>query len=209
MKDTGIYKVVATNVHGQAVSSCHVIVNEDLTDQEVSQFHISECGSDMMTDQDDGSSNLFIKENISSYRTSSKASTRTVHVHEKSTKRTLGGGSGPATITKTKPFALNNDEMKPKFLKLFETCKVNENSVLLLTCQVAGSPMPEVKWRKDGHELKNNSRVNITYSSNGVSSLYISNALLDDGGVYEIVASNVHGVSVYYAEIYVERKKKR
>jgi hypothetical protein len=94
---------------------------------------------------------------------------------------------------------------KPKFLKLFESCRVKETNVLLLTCQVTGDPAPKVHWHKDGRELKNNTRVNISHSPNGASTLYISRALLDDAGIYQVVASNVHGVSVYYAEIYVER----
>ncbi len=77
--------------------------------------------------------------------------------------------------------------------------------MLLLACQVVGDPAPKIFWHKDGRELKNNTRVNITYSPNGASTLYISRAILDDAGIYQVVASNVHGVSVYYAEINVER----
>ena len=77
--------------------------------------------------------------------------------------------------------------------------------MLLLTCQVVGDPMPEVYWHKDGRELRSNPRVSITHSSsNGASTLYISRALLDDAGIYQVIASNIHGVSVYYAEIAVE-----
>ncbi len=35
---------------------------------------------------------------------------------------------------------------KPKFLKLFDSIKVKENSALLLTCQVVGEPLPYVIW---------------------------------------------------------------
>ena len=80
------------------------------------------------------------------------------------------------------------------------------DKVLLLTCQVVGDPTPDIFWHKDGRELRHNSRVNITYSANGVSTLYISRAMLDDAGVYQVIASNKHGLSVYYAEISVERK---
>lgn len=64
----------------------------------------------------------------------------------------------------------------------------------------------EIFWHKDGREIKNNPRVNITYSPNGVSTLYISRALLDDAGLYQVIAQNKHGISVYYAEMHVERK---
>ncbi len=35
---------------------------------------------------------------------------------------------------------------KPKFLKLFESIKIEENSALLLSCQVVGDPKPELYW---------------------------------------------------------------
>ncbi len=53
--------------------------------------------------------------------------------------------------------------------------------------------------------MKNNKRVNIIYSENGGSSLYISNALIDDSGIYQITAVNDHGISVYHAEVEIER----
>lgn len=36
--------------------------------------------------------------------------------------------------------------LKPKYLKLFETTKIKENSALLLTCQVIGDPKPDLYW---------------------------------------------------------------
>lgn len=35
---------------------------------------------------------------------------------------------------------------KPKFLKLFDSCKIKEGNVLFLSCQVAGEPKPELLW---------------------------------------------------------------
>jgi hypothetical protein len=35
---------------------------------------------------------------------------------------------------------------KPKFLKLFESVKLKENSALLLSCQVVGDPKPDLIW---------------------------------------------------------------
>jgi hypothetical protein len=54
--------------------------------------------------------------------------------------------------------------------------------------------------------MKNSSRINIKYSANGASSLYISRTIPDDGGVYQITAINDHGISVYHSEIEIERK---
>ncbi len=93
---------------------------------------------------------------------------------------------------------------KPKFLKLFEASTIKENSALLLTCQVFGEPMPEIFWHKDGRQLRPNNRVNITNGHNGASQLFISRALMDDAGVYQVTASNEHGLAVYNGEINVE-----
>ena len=94
---------------------------------------------------------------------------------------------------------------KPKFLKLFESIRVKENSALLLTCQVVAEPMPDIYWYKDGRELSNNNRVNIMHSNNGASTLYISRALIDDAGVYQVTASNDYGMAVYHGEIEISR----
>ncbi len=93
---------------------------------------------------------------------------------------------------------------KPKFLKLFESSKIKENSILFLSCQVIGEPRPKVSWFKDGYELRNNSRVNINHLPNGVSNLYINRSYLYDAGVYQVTASNEHGISVYFADVEVE-----
>ncbi len=96
---------------------------------------------------------------------------------------------------------------KPKFLKLFESVKIQENSVLLLACQVVGEPRPTLTWYKDGLELKSNPRVNLMNSSNGASSLYITRALLNDAGVYQVSASNEHGITIYNADVDIEPSK--
>jgi len=93
---------------------------------------------------------------------------------------------------------------KPKFLKLFESSTVKENSALLLTCQVFGEPMPDIYWHKDGKQISGNKRVQITHGHNGASQLFISRALMDDAGVYQVSASNDHGIAVYNSEINVE-----
>ena len=74
----------------------------------------------------------------------------------------------------------------------------------MLSVQVTGSPLPDICWLKDGRELQNNSRIKISKLPNGVSSLFINNAMLDDEGAYQIIANNEHGVSVYHANIIVE-----
>lgn len=99
---------------------------------------------------------------------------------------------------------VNEYQTKPKFLKLFESSTIKENSALLLTVQVFGEPIPDVSWHKDGREITSNNRVNITHGHNGASQLFIARALMDDAGIYQVTASNDHGISVYNGEINVE-----
>ena len=95
-------------------------------------------------------------------------------------------------------------QVKPKFLKLFESHTVNENSALLLQCQVFGEPMPAIVWHKDGRELRSSNRVVITHANNGVSQLFVSRTLVDDAGIYQVTASNDHGIAVYHSEVNVK-----
>jgi hypothetical protein len=59
---------------------------------------------------------------------------------------------------------------------------------------------------KDGRELVNNMRINITHANNGASTFYISHASADDSGIYQVTASNDFGIAVYHTEIEVERE---
>ena len=139
-----------------------------------------------------------------------------LHISEDSggSPRALSGNEGSPikiAVIKSKPrkSQLNSftNGSKPKFLKLFESCRIQENSVLLLACQIVGEPRPTLSWHKDGLELKSNSRVNIMFSSNGASSLYIARALLSDAGLYQVTASNEHGITVYHADVEVDPSK--
>jgi hypothetical protein len=49
-------------------------------------------------------------------------------------------------------------------------------------------------------------RINVKHANNGASSLFISRAYIDDAGVYQVTAVNDHGISVYQAEVTVDRK---
>ena len=78
-----------------------------------------------------------------------------LHISEDSggSPRALSGNEGSPikiAIIKSKPRKSNASAFstgsKPKFLKLFESIKIQENSVLLLACQVVGEPRPILTW---------------------------------------------------------------
>ncbi|XP_029048165.2 obscurin-like isoform X4 [Osmia bicornis bicornis] len=59
-----------------------------------------------------------------------------------------------------------------------------------MTVQIEATPAPEVKWYKDGQEIKEDNRISITKEENDTYKLTISNSRLDDAGSYSIVARN-------------------
>ena len=67
------------------------------------------------------------------------------------------------------------------------------------------------KWNKrhkDGHEIQNGTRINVKHANNGASSLFISRTFIDDAGIYQVTATNDYGISVYQAEVTVDRNIK-
>ncbi|XP_031365474.1 obscurin isoform X3 [Apis dorsata] len=68
------------------------------------------------------------------------------------------------------------------------TCIINET--LTMTVEIEATPAPEVKWYKDGQEIKENDRISIEKEGNETYKLTIKNARLDDTGSYSIVARN-------------------
>lgn len=68
------------------------------------------------------------------------------------------------------------------------TCIVDET--LTMTVEIEATPAPEVKWYKDGQEIKENNRIIIEREGNETYKLTIKNARLDDTGSYSIVARN-------------------
>ncbi|KAI9551744.1 hypothetical protein GHT06_022080 [Daphnia sinensis] len=78
--------------------------------------------------------------------------------------------------------------------KLPVATKVNEGEPLKLTVKIGGSPLPEVKWYKDGHELIPDERMSITLLPDGTAGLEISAAdPTKDSGQYKMVAVNPTG----------------
>ena len=116
-------KVVATNQHGQAVSSCRVLVNEDLTDQDTTVVETLELDANKSdnTDNDvfDDNDYLHISEDLSPVGSSYEQESQ----QQKQRKRTVVNVNKPK-----KRVHVNNESLlnaKPKFLKLFESSKVS------------------------------------------------------------------------------------
>ncbi|XP_033299533.1 obscurin isoform X7 [Bombus bifarius] len=78
----------------------------------------------------------------------------------------------------------------PKITKKQTDMSVIIDETLTMLVQIEATPAPEVKWYKDGQELREDSRISIIKEGNETYKLTIRNARLDDSGSYSIVARN-------------------
>ncbi|VEN50612.1 unnamed protein product [Callosobruchus maculatus] len=69
-----------------------------------------------------------------------------------------------------------------------------------LPCIVQGYPVPQVKWYKDGVEITNSEKMQIT----GVNTLFIRNVTKSDSGNYQCEATNAYSRASSTIEIIVE-----
>ncbi|XP_076762738.1 obscurin isoform X1 [Xylocopa sonorina] len=78
----------------------------------------------------------------------------------------------------------------PKITKKQTDTTVLVEGTLTMTLQIEATPAPEVKWYKDGQEIREDNRISITKEGSETYNLTIRNARLDDTGSYSIVARN-------------------
>ena len=80
----------------------------------------------------------------------------------------------------------------PEFISSPQNVTVIEeqNVNLTLDCTVYGNPTPDVKWTKDGIDISENQRINVSDFKGNTSSLTITNIVRGDEGQYRCVAIN-------------------
>uniref|UniRef100_A0A3B3Z9Z3 Titin n=1 Tax=Periophthalmus magnuspinnatus TaxID=409849 RepID=A0A3B3Z9Z3_9GOBI len=90
------------------------------------------------------------------------------------------------------PVVVKDITLEPTFNMLFSTYSVKAGDDLKIDVPFRGRPQPEVSWKKDGHTLKQTTRVNVVNSKTS-SKILIKDATKDDVGKYEITLSNSVG----------------
>ncbi|XP_066993450.2 obscurin isoform X6 [Anabrus simplex] len=73
--------------------------------------------------------------------------------------------------------------------------KVEDSSCMIdesykVTVEIEGMPLPDVKWYKDGQQIKQSERVKVVKESSQSYTLSISKSKLEDTGSYSVVAAN-------------------
>ncbi|KAJ8872079.1 hypothetical protein PR048_025680 [Dryococelus australis] len=85
-------------------------------------------------------------------------------------------------------------QIPPSFGRAFDrTMDLEEGDVLDLKMKLEGSPIPTVKWCKDGQELQANGRVKINTLPDGTTRLLIQGVTPADQGTYSLSAANKNG----------------
>lgn len=78
----------------------------------------------------------------------------------------------------------------PKVIKKQADMTVVVEESATMTVQIEATPAPEVKWYKDGQEIRENDRIRIVKEDSDTYKLIIKESRLDDAGSYSIVARN-------------------
>ncbi|XP_058807501.1 titin homolog [Phymastichus coffea] len=90
----------------------------------------------------------------------------------------------------------------PIFCTRLTNCTVAEGSHVRLICTAVGQPEPQVYWTKNGDRVRQSGRERIRYE-NGMATLEITSAELEDSGYYTCVAKNSFGQSTTEATVRV------
>ncbi|XP_042897805.1 peroxidasin [Parasteatoda tepidariorum] len=78
----------------------------------------------------------------------------------------------------------------PVFTRTPEDQRIHLGSSIELPCHAKGQPMPQIKWRKDGHVMSSYSD---HHRINSQGDLYMFNVGKEDEGIYECIAENEVG----------------
>ncbi|XP_053213912.1 obscurin-like isoform X4 [Panonychus citri] len=106
--------------------------------------------------------------------------------------KAIATNSSGEVIT-TGKLTVDKPTMKPSFSADLSPVDVAEGQPLVLTGVVDGHPPPNIKWLKDGEEIKPNSRITMSQSPDGTVTLSINSASPDDEGKYTVAAANDEG----------------
>lgn len=97
-----------------------------------------------------------------------------------------------------------NGEFQPQFTMRLRDRRVQVTYPVRLTCQVIGSPKPDVLWLKDGEELKMNERF-VMWNDGNYNTLEIGRTILEDSGRYTISARNDLGSVSCHCHLTVDK----
>ena len=86
----------------------------------------------------------------------------------------------------------SDDTVAPAFLKKLESQIVDEQDLVIMECDIIGSPQPIITWYWEGKVLQEGDRFSSSYDGR-VARLIMKRATKGDNGKYELVAQSSAG----------------
>lgn len=107
------------------------------------------------------------------------------------------------SVQTTIPIPVGGAHCLPEFTSILPAqIKALDDMDLMLECIVRGEPRPNIIWYKDGSELEQNDRIQLT-SVNSVCKLFIKRATFTDSARYTCEAINNQGRVSTFARLQV------
>ncbi len=91
----------------------------------------------------------------------------------------------------------------PRFVQPVNALQVVEGSQAVFETTVAGQPLPEVAWFREGHQIQHSDEFQVLRDGNKCL-LVIKEVFPEDSGVFTCRISNPGGVAECSAELFVE-----
>ena len=100
-----------------------------------------------------------------------------------------------------------NRAKPPKVIHGLPNLKQLEGEPVVMACKIDGFPKPTLTWLKDGAPLLASNRFTTQYDINtGVARLKIADSILNDSGVYTVVADNKAGSDRTNGRLEIEKE---
>lgn len=93
----------------------------------------------------------------------------------------------------------------PCFIRKPADTSVTLNKPIKIDCEIAGIPIPNIAWFKDGQSLVENDRVKIENKLKTTFILTFKNCLKEDAGVYTVKLDNESGIAEAFFTLTVQR----
>uniref|UniRef100_T1JHX9 Uncharacterized protein n=1 Tax=Strigamia maritima TaxID=126957 RepID=T1JHX9_STRMM len=102
------------------------------------------------------------------------------------------GGKEEHSMSSRHPITVGKVATRPNFIRPLENVKCREQESVVLECQVQASPLPEIRWERDGHVIHNSPDFRPDFDGR-VCRLKINDVYLEDAGEFTCVAYNDAG----------------
>lgn len=86
------------------------------------------------------------------------------------------------------------NEIAPDFIEPLKAQRAKEGEEVHMECKVTGVPAPDIRWFKDGEQLKPSTHIEMEAEGDGSLRLIVHQAKMEDLGEYRCEASNVAGI---------------